>query len=366
MYKILIVEDTFAIREEVCDILIMEGYEVLEAENGKIGFEMALKENPNLIISDILMPKINGFEMFEKLQKEPKTTSIPLIFLSAKGEKEDIRAGMNLGAEDYLTKPINVNDLLNAVENKIRKKLTTNQKIIEITATLSKVLQNQKKELDNYVHLMSYELKSPKRNVSDLLVWTKEELDESNISEDSNSKIHLMGEKVERMELLLVRLEQYRNISASLFKDNLVNTHTIVKKVMDKLEVPLHITITIHNKLPTLFADEKMLEKVFEILLQNAIDYNDKKKGLITLDCEITEKDYIFSIKDNGIGIDSKYYKKVFEMFQAIEPTKSSGVGLSIVEKIILNYKGEIHVKSILNKETTFYFNLPKRNNNND
>jgi signal transduction histidine kinase len=175
-----------------------------------------------------------------------------------------------------------------------------------------------------------------------------------------------MGEKVERMELLLVRLEQYRNISASLFKDNLVNTHTIVKKVMDKLEVPLHITITIHNKLPTLFADEKMLEKVFEILLQNAIDYNDKKKGLITLDCEITEKDYIFSIKDNGIGIDSKYYKKVFEMFQAIEPTKSSGVGLSIVEKIILNYKGEIHVKSILNKETTFYFNLPKRNNNND
>jgi DNA-binding response OmpR family regulator len=118
MYKILIVEDTFAIREEVCDILIMEGYEVLEAENGKIGFEMALKENPNLIISDILMPKINGFEMFKKLQKEPKTTSIPLIFLSAKGEKEDIRAGMNLGAEDYLTKPINVNDLLNAVENK--------------------------------------------------------------------------------------------------------------------------------------------------------------------------------------------------------------------------------------------------------
>jgi len=126
--KVLIVEDTLAIREEIYDILVMEGYNVFQAENGKTGFEMALKKNPDLIISDILMPELNGFEMFDKLQKDSKTASIPLIFLSAKAEKEDIRTGMNLGAEDYLTKPIHVDDLVNAVKNKIKKKINFRSK----------------------------------------------------------------------------------------------------------------------------------------------------------------------------------------------------------------------------------------------
>mgnify|MGYP000872814315 FL=1 len=120
MHKILIVEDTLSIREEVFDILTMEGYTVFQAKNGEIGFEMALKEKPDLIISDILMPEMNGFEMFEKLHKEKKTKSIPLIFLSAKGEKRDIRIGMNLGAEDYLRKPVNIDDLVSVIKNKIQ------------------------------------------------------------------------------------------------------------------------------------------------------------------------------------------------------------------------------------------------------
>ena len=120
MHKILIVEDTLSIREEVFDILTMEGYTVFQAENGEIGFEMALKEKPDLIISDILMPEMNGFEMFEKLNKKKKTKSIPLIFLSAKGEKRDIRIGMNLGAEDYLRKPVNIDDLVSVIKNKIQ------------------------------------------------------------------------------------------------------------------------------------------------------------------------------------------------------------------------------------------------------
>ena len=121
MFKILIVEDTLAIREEVCDILVLEGYEVCQAANGQMGFNVALKELPDLIISDILMPKLNGFEMFEKLQKNKKTKGIPLIFLSAKGEKADVRTGMNAGAEDYLVKPVNTDELITVVKRKIEK-----------------------------------------------------------------------------------------------------------------------------------------------------------------------------------------------------------------------------------------------------
>tara|TARA_B110000902_G_scaffold34542_1_gene36701 strand:- start:4126 stop:5217 length:1092 start_codon:yes stop_codon:yes gene_type:complete len=360
MYKILIVEDTLVIREEVYDILCMEGYTVFQAENGRIGYEMALKDSPDLIISDILMPELNGYEMFEKLQEEKKTMTIPLIFLSAKGKKEDIRTGMNLGAEDYLTKPINVNYLLDAVKNKIKKKLIIDQKIIDETAALSSTLQNQKQELDNYAHFISHELKSSLRNVSDLLVWTQEEFENTNNFENSN--IPLMGEKVEKMELLLVKIEEFINITPASYKDNTINLNAIAKRVIHKIDNPTHIKIKINNELPTLFADENMFERVFEILIQNAVDHINKEKGLIELGCETTEKEYVFSIKDNGIGIDVKYHEKIFKMFEVVESTKSTGVGLSIVDKIISHYKGKIFVESSPNKGTIFYFNLPKTN----
>ena len=361
MFKILIVEDTLTIREEIHDILVMEGYTVFEAENGSIGFEIALKKHPDLIISDILMPKLNGFEMYKKLQNNKTTKLIPLIFLSAKAEKSDIRAGMNLGAEDYLTKPIDVEDLLNTVKIKIDKKILLAQEIIDKTTTISAILQQQKKELDNYAQLISHELKTPLRNISDVLIWIREELAHPISSENSINSIELLEKKVERMELLLTKLEQYKNISPSSFKKNKINLNTIAKKVIAKLQVPSHIKVEIKNKLPTLFADEIMLEKVFEILIQNALDHIDKKKGLILLACETTEEDYLFSIKDNGIGIKTKYHEKIFEMFQTIDSNNSTGIGLSIVKKIISYYNGEVKVESKTNKETIFYFSLPKK-----
>ena len=361
MFKILIVEDTLTIREEIHDVLVMEGYTVFEAENGSIGFEIALKKHPDLIISDILMPKLNGFEMYKKLQNNKTTKLIPLIFLSAKAEKSDIRAGMNLGAEDYLTKPIDVEDLLNTVKIKIDKKILLAQEIIDKTTTISATLQQQKKELDNYAQLISHELKTPLRNISDVLIWIREELAHPISSENSINSIELLEKKVERMELLLIKLEQYKNISLSSFKKNKINLNTIAKKVIAKLQVPSHIKVEIKNKLPTLFADEIMLEKVFEILIQNALDHIDKKKGLILLACETTEEDYLFSIKDNGIGIKTKYHEKIFEMFQTIDSNNSTGVGLSIVKKIISCYNGEVKVESTTNKETVFYFSLPKK-----
>jgi two-component system sensor histidine kinase/response regulator len=358
MYKVLIVEDTLAIREEIYDILVMEGYKVFQAENGLIGFEIALIEHPDLIISDILMPALNGFEMFEKLQENKKTASIPLIFLSAKAEKEDIRTGMNLGAEDYLTKPLNINDLLSAIENKINKKLIIDQNIIAKTAALSKILQNQKNELDNYSHLISHELKSSLRNISDLLTWSQEDRDETNNFQDSTINFQLMEGKIEKMDLLLVKLEQYNNITSATFKNNIVNLNTITKRVINQINNP-HIKIKITNELPTLFIDGNMMEKVFEILIGNAIANVDKENGLIEIGCETTQKDYIFSITDNGVGIHEKYHKKIFKMFEVIESTKSLGIGLSIFKKIISHYKGQVSLKSTPNVETTFYFNLP-------
>jgi PAS domain S-box-containing protein len=126
MSKILIVDNALKIREEVCGILVREGYQVFQAENGTIGFKMALKECPDLIISEVQLPIQNDLEMFEALQKEQKTTNIPLLILSEKSEKEDVRNGMDAGAADYLAKPFNSKNLI-----KVTKRILKKQKAIK-------------------------------------------------------------------------------------------------------------------------------------------------------------------------------------------------------------------------------------------
>src|SRR5690606_15084221 len=121
MKKILLIEDNLDVRENTSEILALANYNVLTAENGKIGVELAQKELPDLIICDIMMPELDGFGVLHILGKNPETARIPFIFLTAKTEKSDIRKGMTLGADDYLTKPFDDTDLLNAIEARLKK-----------------------------------------------------------------------------------------------------------------------------------------------------------------------------------------------------------------------------------------------------
>jgi CRP-like cAMP-binding protein len=121
MKKILLIEDNPEVRENTSEILSLANYNVLSAENGKIGVDLALKEKPDLIICDIMMPELDGYGVLHILSKNEQTANIPFIFLTAKTEKTDIRKGMNLGADDYLTKPFDDTDLLNAIETRLRK-----------------------------------------------------------------------------------------------------------------------------------------------------------------------------------------------------------------------------------------------------
>jgi CRP-like cAMP-binding protein len=121
MKKILIIEDNLEVRENTSEIIALAGYEVLTAQNGKAGVEMAQKESPDLIICDNMMPELDGYGVLHILAKSDATASIPFIFLTAKTERADIRKGMNLGADDYLTKPFDDTDLLNAIESRLRK-----------------------------------------------------------------------------------------------------------------------------------------------------------------------------------------------------------------------------------------------------
>lgn len=119
--KILVIEDEPEMRRNLTTILKLEHYHPLAAENGNVGLEMARREKPDLILCDIMMPELDGHAVVQALRNEPALAAIPFIFLTARGEKSDQRSGMNLGADDYLTKPVSKADLLNAVQSRLRR-----------------------------------------------------------------------------------------------------------------------------------------------------------------------------------------------------------------------------------------------------
>ena len=121
MKTILVIEDEPEMRRNLLTILKMEKYQPLGAENGRIGLEVAKAQRPDLILCDVMMPELDGYGVLQALRDDPATVATPFIFLTARGEKVDQRCGMNLGADDYLTKPVARADLLNAIDSRLRR-----------------------------------------------------------------------------------------------------------------------------------------------------------------------------------------------------------------------------------------------------
>ena len=121
MKKILVIEDEPEMRRNLATVLRLEKYQPVTAENGRAGVAAAKQEKPDLILCDVMMPELDGYGVLQALRADAATAMIPFIFLTAKGEKEDLRGGMNLGADDYLTKPVPKADLLKAIEARLRR-----------------------------------------------------------------------------------------------------------------------------------------------------------------------------------------------------------------------------------------------------
>lgn len=167
MKKILIIEDNTEVRENLSEILELDGYQCFTAENGKIGVEQALEHKPDLIICDVMMPVLDGFGVLKIVNKNPDLMHIPFMFLTAKAEKSDFRKGMGLGADDYISKPFDDVELLEAIEIRLKKGEELN-KIRETTEASAKTFYNENKATSDFESFISeYEIR--KYNKKDII-----------------------------------------------------------------------------------------------------------------------------------------------------------------------------------------------------
>jgi len=224
-------------------------------------------------------------------------------------------------------------------------------------------LEKQNESLNDYAHMISHDLKSPLRSIHTLISWIKEEKDML-FTENGKKYMDMLIEKVEKMDNLIDGVLTISKLDTIEYKYQEVDLNEILNIVISIIHIPSHVTIKITNKFPTIYTDKYRIQQLFQNLISNAVNYSNKKAGKVTITYKDIDDFHLFSIKDNGIGIEKSYHEKIFDIFESYsDDSKSSGIGLSIVKKIIENYKGEIWLESELNKGTTFYFKIPKVNN---
>lgn len=240
-------------------------------------------------------------------------------------------------------------------ENITNKKLLENQRE-ELVASLAK----SNKELEDYAQIVSHDLKSPMRSIHSLISWIKEDNDKA-FSEQTLQYFSMIENKVEKMDHLIEGILTYSKIDKEEMAIEKVNTQQIIQSIIDIIHIPQHITITIKNTLPVINADRYRIQQLFQNIIGNAVNYIERTVGLVEISSEEFDSYYVFSIKDNGVGIAKKHHDKIFNTFQSYSTNEhSTGLGLSIVKKIIETYNGEIWIESEEGVGSTFFIKLNK------
>jgi signal transduction histidine kinase len=225
---------------------------------------------------------------------------------------------------------------------------------------IAKDLEERNKDLEEFANVVSHDLRTPLGNVMALFSWLQQDYEKDN-KEHIKEHLGLIENEVLRMDSILEGVLSYSLQNKITIDNEKVNLNLLV---MDLKEVHEHkkCEIIIKKVLPTIQINRSQIFLVFQNLIQNAIKFNLKKVCKITIDYTLENEVHTFSIKDNGIGIDESYHKKIFELFQKLKVEKtngSNGMGLAVVKKIINNNKGQIYLKSEINVGSTFYFTLP-------
>ncbi len=364
-HTILIVDDKLENIEILIRVLERVGFELLVAQNGKEVFDVLQHASPNLILLDVMMPDIDGFEVCRRLKADERTRDIPVIFLSALIEHVDKLKGFKLGAVDYITKPFQHEEVLARVRTHltIRDLQTRLQESNQRLQQRTVELESTNKELRNFAYIVSHDLKAPLRGISQLSSWLIQDHGET-LAPEGKELLDLLINRVKRMDRLIDGILAYSRAGRPSEVVDDIDLDMLIPEVVKSLMPPVNINVTYDRGFPALRGNPTQIAQVFQNLLSNAIKFMDKPDGQIRIGCSEDENYWQFWIADNGPGIDPQYHEKIFQIFQTLrasDDTENSGIGLTIVKKIIETYGGTIWVESVSGQGSTFWFTYPKQ-----
>ncbi|CAN2043648.1 hypothetical protein GMMP1_1160034 [Candidatus Magnetomoraceae bacterium gMMP-1] len=369
---VLIVDDTLTNIQVLAPMLLEEGYELIFSNDGYEALDQVDACHPDLILLDIIMPNLDGYETCKRLKASEKTSNIPIIFLTAKREPEDIVKGFELGAADYVTKPFNTTEILARVRTHLELK-DRQDNLEELVKERTKELESAKAKIEEANRLkseflanISHEIRTPLNSILGFSTILE------NMTTDTLHKQYLMNIRNSGRSLLLLLNDilDISKIEAGLLKpmDEAFSPRQLLHE-LEQFYSPnfinkgLKMIVDISSDVPKyLILDKIRLKQILLNLIGNAIKFTDKGYVKLTAHSEKESADklnLIISVEDTGIGITKKQVSQIFDAFKQINSEKDSkfkglGLGLTIAKRLIEMMNGEISISSKEGKGSRF------------
>ncbi|HEY9834538.1 MAG TPA: ATP-binding protein [Stenomitos sp.] len=415
---ILIVDDQPDNLRLLSTTLTDAGYKVksaISAQMALIGLQTAL---PELILLDIMMPDINGYQLCQQLKTDIHTQEIPVIFLSALDDEVDKLRAFEIGGVDYITKPFKTQEVLARVKNQLtlvrqQQRITEqnlqliqqNQRLEQLNIKLTQAnaeLLRSNKDLEEFAYIAAHDLRSPLQ-ILKAFTYLLSQKYQGVFDDKADRYITRIAEAGYRMERLIQDLLNYSRVGAKALELERLDCNQLLQQVLSNLQVEIESTgaAISHEELPTVIGNATQLAQLFQNLISNAIkfrhpevlpqvkisvEYKDCRAEMAgaveaafssDLEGEPTPRmipvehqtgqynrvgEWVFGVHDNGIGIEPEYFERIFQVFQRLHTSEEypgTGIGLAICKKIVERHGGHIWVESDPGLGTSFYFTLP-------
>jgi signal transduction histidine kinase len=399
---ILIVDDNPANLELLANYLITHDFEIMMASNGEKALQRVQYKRPDIILLDVMMPGMDGFEICRRLKADEATKDIPVIFMTALAEVKNKVRGFEVGGVDYIVKPFQYEEILVRItthlqiqdltrqlkksnedleirikqrtkefieaNKKLQREITERKQLEAEREALIAELKAKNVELEHFTYTVSHDLKSPLITIQGFLSF----VEQAAISEDweqFKADMARISKAAQKMKLLLDELLELSRIGRLMNPPEAAPlgelAHEAVAMVTGQL-TERGVEVEIASDLPVVYGDRPRLQEALENLIGNAAKYmGDQPNPRIEIGMRSNDQESVFYVCDNGIGIAPCYHDKIFHLFEKLDQkVEGTGIGLAIVERIIKLHGGRIWVESEgVGRGSTFCFTLPDSRN---
>jgi signal transduction histidine kinase len=352
--RIVLADDNADMREYV-ERLLSEQYDVLPVPNGARALDIVLTDPPDLVLTDVMMPEMDGFALLTEIRRNPKTRTIPVIVLSARAGEEAAVQGLAAGADDYLAKPFSARELLARVR--------THLELARVRREVATELEQANSELEAFSHSVSHDLRAPLRAIDGFsrIVLAKHA---QGLDAEGARYLERIRAATTRMSHLIDDLIDLSRVSRAPVKRERIELSKIAKEVSDEASRRDPARSVAVEVAPDMIArgDARLLAVVFENLIGNAFKFTERKPdarirvGSLTLGRETA-----YFVKDDGAGFDMAYADKLFRPFSRLHRSDEfdgTGIGLATVQRVISRHGGRVWAEGALGEGAAFYFTL--------
>jgi signal transduction histidine kinase len=365
MKKILVIEDDPEVRDNIADILELTddfAFEVATAENGQVGLSCVTEMQPDLIICDVMMPGLNGYEVLNALREQDDTRNIPLIFLTAKVDRDDQRTGMELGADDYLTKPFTARELLSAIAARLAKQDAAEQRMMSHLNHLRSSITLS----------LPHELYTPLNGIlafSEFFLTNYDSIEPDEGKEILES-IHTSGKRLQHLVqnfLLYAQLETMASDPHRLQKIRSDRVSTPISALIRDIAYPLaercnrthDLKLDLQETL--VMVSDSMMHKTLEELIDNAFKFSEKNT-IVAITCQLQNQVLTVTITNSGRGMTADqiaYLGAYSQIERCLHEQQGSGLGLAIAKRMVELQEGSLTIISHPDRETCITVELP-------